>query len=107
MNCILKMLVLAATLASVACSTTPMRTQQELARGKSNFESGLFRDAFHQLLPPATEGNREAQYAVGYMYYYGYGVAEDRETGIFWIQKSASQQYQPAIDALTAIRKAR
>lgn len=103
---ILKMLLLAVTLSLAACSSTSMLSQQELARGKTNFESGLYRDAFHQLLPPATEGNREAQYAVGYMYYYGYGVAQDTETGVFWIQKSADQHYQPALDALTAIRKA-
>lgn len=103
----LKVLFLLLTMALVSCSSMhSMRSTQELQRGKSNFEAGYYRDAFHQLLPLASEGNREAQYAVGYMYFYGYGVAQDTETGTFWIQKSAAQHYQPAAEALVAMRKA-
>lgn len=103
----LKVGVLLLALVLASCSSLhSMRSTQELARGKSNFESGYYRDAFHQLLPLASEGNREAQYAIGYMYYYGYGVVQDMETGTFWIQKSADQRYQPAAEALIAMRKA-
>ncbi len=101
---LLKILFLLLALTLAAC-TGSMRTQHELARGKSNFEAGYYRDALHQLLPLASEGNPEAQYAVGYLYYYGYGVAQDTETGTFWIQKSAEQKYQPAVEALAEIRK--
>jgi len=38
------------------------------------------------------------------MYYYGYGVTPDRETGYFWIKRSANQQYEPAVKALRLCR---
>ena len=69
------------------------------------FAEGDYKRAFHQLLPLACNGNPCAQYAVGYLYYYGYGVPEDSESGIFWMQKAASQGYVPAIKALSEINK--
>lgn len=83
------------------CTST--RIAEELQLGRVTFESGDFRAAFHQLLPLAVKGNPEAQYAVGYMYYYGYGVAQDTECGLFWINLSASQHYLPAIQALNLV----
>jgi TPR repeat protein len=76
---------------------------QEVQKGKMYFEQGNFKLAFHQLLPIAAAGNAQAQYAVGYMYYYGYGTSEDQESGLFWMQKSAEQHYDPAIKALNII----
>ncbi len=87
----------------LSCATAHM--SQELQRGKCMFAEGDYNDAFHQLLPAAAKGNPQAQYAIGYMYYYGYGVARDSETGIFWMQQSAAQGYQPAIKALRLIKQ--
>lgn len=39
----------------------------------------------------AENGNADAQYALGYMYYYGIDTVQDRETGELWIQRSAAQ----------------
>jgi septal ring-binding cell division protein DamX len=39
------------------------------------------------------------------MYYYGYGVTQDTESGIFWMNRAASAHYAPAIKALAAIRE--
>lgn len=39
----------------------------------------------------AENGNADAQYALGYMYYYGIGTVQDRETADLWIQRSAAQ----------------
>lgn len=87
----------------VSCSSA--RIAQQLQQGKNNFEGGYYQDAFHQLLPLANEGSKEAQYAVGYMYYYGYGVSHDAESGLFWIHKSAEQNYAPAVQALLKMEK--
>jgi TPR repeat protein len=86
------------TVTVVGCASA--RINQELQRGRLNFEGGFYKDAFHQLLPLASEGNKEAEYAVGYMYYNGYGVNQDLESGMFWIKKSAALGYEPAIKAL-------
>lgn len=72
----------------------------ELNYGKRLFEQGDYKRAMKQLLPIAARGNAEAQYAVGYMYYYGYGINRDTESGKFWIQSSAKQNYEPAKKAM-------
>lgn len=81
-----------------SCSSPKM--SQELQLGKTLYAAGDYKPAFRQLLPLAADGKAEAQYAVGYMYYYGYGVAQDTESGLFWMTKSATQNYAPAISAL-------
>ncbi len=95
------LIVISIALLLQACASPKM--SQELERGKLTFKNGEYQKAFHQLLPIAAKGRAEAQYAVGYMYYYGYGVAEDTESGIFWITKSAEQHYLPAIQALAVL----
>jgi hypothetical protein len=79
---------------------TSPATMSELEQGKRLFQDGYYKRAMEQLLPLAAEGNIEAQYAVGYMYYYGFGAPQDTESGYFWIKRSADQHYQPAIHAL-------
>lgn len=78
---------------------------EEMEGGKAKLIAGNYKQAFHELLPVAVYGRKEAQYAVGYQYYYGLGVPEDAESGIFWMQKAADQNYQPAIDALKLIHE--
>lgn len=79
-------------------------TESRLQQGERFFEQGYYKKAMHVLLPLACDGNPKAQYAVGYMYYYGWGVAQDTQVGYIWIQRSASQAYPPAIQALQLIR---
>ena len=76
-------------------------TMSELEQGKRLFQDGYYKRAMQQLLPLAVDGNAEAQYAVGYMYYYGFGTTQDTASGDFWIRRSAEQNYKPALDALT------
>src|SRR3990167_5075516 len=64
-------------------------TMSELEQGKRLFQDGYYKRAMQQLLPIAVDGNAEAQYAVGYMYYYGYGTTQDTASGDFWIRRSA------------------
>lgn len=78
---------------------------QRLEAGKTSFMAGDFKSAFHQLLPLAAEGVPQAEYGVGYMYYYGYGVTQDTESGIFWMNRAAAAHYAPAIKALAAIEE--
>jgi TPR repeat protein len=95
MRCLLMVLV---CFCLQSCSTARQAEQLEL--GKRSFSEGDYKQAFHQLLPAASEGNAKAQYAVGYMYYYGYGVSQDTESGLFWMRKAAAQHYDPAMRAL-------
>ncbi len=99
--------------ALVACATTSPHSRKTtmtpgdmsmLMQGKRDFEAGYYRQALHELLPLAADGNAEAEYAVGYMYYYGAGVAQDTDAGYFWISRAADQGFVPAKEALRIIK---
>lgn len=77
----------------------------ELQQGKRDFNNGYYKRGLRELLPLACDGSPEAQYAVGYMYYYGLGVAQDTDVGCFWIKRSADKGYPPAIRALMFIER--
>lgn len=95
------------SLSIIGCATssknlTP-KMMSELQQGKRFFEEGYYKRAMHELLPLACDGVAEAQYAVGYMYYYGQGVAQDTDVGYFWIKRSADKGFVPAKKALDII----
>lgn len=98
-----KLLIIFLCITLQAC-VSGVRARQ-FDEGKASFTSGDYKAAFHQLLPLAAADNANAQYAVGYMYYYGYGVTQDTESGLFWMQKAAAQHFAPAQKALDLIAK--
>jgi len=75
--------------------------QLNLSEGITSFKVQDYRQAFIRLKPEAEKGQPDAQYAVGYMYYYGQGVVEDREKARYWIS-CAAKAGQP--DAIAAIK---
>lgn len=99
-----KLLIIVGLACSLQACTSAVQARQ-YDEGKASFTAGNFKESFHQLLPLAAANNEKAQYAVGYMYYYGYGVTRDTESGLFWMQKSAAQHYAPAQKALDLIAK--
>ncbi|MBI2785857.1 MAG: sel1 repeat family protein [Legionella longbeachae] len=99
MRRLLKLLIVVIFIpAIVACATTHAIN---LRKGIDNFRLEEYRAAFIRLKPEAIRGNPEAQYAVGYMYYYGKGAVEDRKKAWFWINAAANLG-QP--DAKVALR---
>lgn len=70
-----------------------------LREGIYHFRAQNFRSAFVRLMPEAKRGQRDAQYAVGYMYYYGQGVVEDRKKAWFWITQAAQKGQPDAVKA--------
>ncbi len=52
----------------------------------------------------AEEGSADAQYALGYMYYYGISTMRDQQTAVLWIQRAADQGQSLAKKALMLIR---
>lgn len=98
-----RLLIIFICLVLGACAT--VHTAEYLREGKNDFKAGKFQAAFHELLPVAYKGDKEAQYAVGYMYFYGYGVEQDSASAVFWIRRSADQCYLPAINALEDINR--
>lgn len=74
---------------------------------KESYARHNYARTFQTLLPAAKSGNAESQYALGYMYYYGLGIAKDQDIARVWIEKSAKQNYAPAIEAYKEITRAR
>ena len=78
-----------------------MTRGHNLREGIRSFQVQNYRQAFVRLVPEAEKGQLDAEYAVGYMYYYGQGVVEDRKKAWYWIN-CAARGGQP--DAVAAIK---
>jgi TPR repeat protein len=91
------------TCSLLACSTPSPAVISELQQGKRFFDQGYYKRAMRELLPLACDGLPDAEYGVGYMYYYGLGVAQDTDVGYFWIKRAANAKYLTAIKALEVI----
>lgn len=87
-----------------ACSSNKSK-EYSLSKAEEAYAAGDYPNAVTQLLPLAKEGNPQAQYTLGYMYYYGQGVAKDRTQGYFWMQQSAKQGNRSALQALELLNQ--
>tara|TARA_B100000989_G_scaffold298629_1_gene288833 strand:- start:7748 stop:8776 length:1029 start_codon:yes stop_codon:yes gene_type:complete len=76
---------------------------QNYSAGKQSFINGDYQTAFKDLQPLAKQGNPDAQYAVGYMYYYGLGTPIDRSQAIHWMQMAANNGQPLAKEAMQHI----
>ena len=87
-----------------ACTFMPNTyVQSELSQSQRYFDQGYYKRAMQQLIPLACNGNPQAQYAIGYMYYYGLGVTQDTDVGYRWMQQAADKGYRPAKNAMNSI----
>lgn len=75
-----------------------------LREGIASFRAQDYRKAFIRLRPEAEKGQPDAQYAIGYMYYYGEGVVENREKAWRWINRAAAAGQPDAIEAVNLLR---
>lgn len=97
--------VLLVSLCLTACiqHTTP---EQYLMQGRSHFQQQDYEKAFPIFESLALQGNPDAMYSVGYLYYYGKGVPQDRILGKYWIKKAAQKGNLLAVRALQDIATA-
>lgn len=76
-------------------------------KAKAAYLAYDFPIAFPLMLKEAGAGNMQAQYAVGYMYFYGQGAGVDYEESLKWIRKAAEQGYAKAFKALAVVNSKR
>lgn len=74
-----------------------------IAQAESYFKKGHYAKAADIYRPLAEKGDPRAQYALGYMYFYGKGLTSDPEQSAHWINLAAQQNYTPAIKAKTTM----
>jgi len=93
-------LVLLCCLASCATQGANGSSSSAFEQGQQSFKEGNYQSAFHLLYPLAMDGQPDAQYAVGYMLYYGKGVVENQQIGEAWIREAAVHGQSQAEQAL-------
>tara|TARA_Y100000588_G_C14226190_1_gene913235 strand:- start:1131 stop:1454 length:324 start_codon:yes stop_codon:yes gene_type:complete len=97
-----KVTILALIFILSGCALT---SNVNLNQGIHSFQVQDYRRAFIKLKPEADKGNPQAQYAIGYMYFYGQGVVEDRKQAIYWIKCAANAGYPDAVMALKLLSR--
>lgn len=73
------------------------------AQGKTLFLNKQYGAAATILLSLAKQGHIGAQYTIGYMYHYGYGVPRNEKESVRWIATAAGRGHLQAKEALTRI----
>ena len=63
----------------------------DFVKGSTAYQSGDFATALQEWIPLAQQGDANAQFYVGWMYYNGEGVPKDAKTGGKWITLAAEQ----------------
>lgn len=91
----MKAKLMALCLAGILCGCT----SSTLKAGRQDFNAQNYTAAVQKMRPLAEKGNADAQYALGYMMYYGKGTAVNRKDGVMWIQKAAAQGLPEAVQA--------
>ncbi|NOY73769.1 MAG: sel1 repeat family protein [Gammaproteobacteria bacterium] len=98
-----------------ACTTVPvdndrpstatrLEIQQKIfEQTKVLFLNQQYTQAANALLILAKEGHIDAQYTIGYMYHYGYGVPRNAKESIRWITIAAARGHPQAEEALAKI----
>lgn len=86
------------------CQHNAPKTQSDAASymisdAESYFKNRQYEKAMELYRPLAERGDPRAQYAIGYMYYYGKGVRSDEAQSSHWIELAADQKYAPAVAA--------
>ena len=75
-------------------------TEKVMEQAKSNYAQGNYHQAFMNAEKLARYGDADAQYAIGYMYYYGLGITKDEDLARSWVRKSAKNGNADAQHAL-------
>lgn len=95
MKRILIMIILA-----VAVFVNIMAQSYELSRAKRLIENEEYKEAAMLLRPLAENGNAEAQYLAGILFFDGKGVVKSEEQGLKYIGLAASQDHVEALNGL-------
>jgi TPR repeat protein len=104
----LRYLLISIALICSGCATTSggdEEQNEELEIAREQFHKKQYESSAITLLPLARAGNAEAQYSLGYLYYYGLGIPRNEDYGWQLIQASAEQGNDRAVAALTLLSR--
>ena len=93
----------ASTALFAGCASTG-DPQTSYTQAKQDFASKNYSKAFTEVQGPARAGDADAQYALGYMYFYGKGTSPDRAQAKYWFNLAAQQGQADAKRALELVK---
>lgn len=94
------------TLSQSCARTPPAPTGDEMRnQAKIAYLLGDYQRTLAISLPRAEAGEAWAQYTLGYLYYYGRGVVQDRKVAKRWIESAAAKGYAPAQQAMLRLTR--
>ena len=76
---------------SIVCLPTPVRADFETV--KDAYNRGDYATVLNELRPLAEQGDANAQFNLGVLYYNGEGVSQDYVQARQWFEKAAAQGY--------------
>lgn len=89
--CIRALLILSLPVMTAGCHRTPAVSNNVAPACSSNVYLMKYNCSLTKIQAAAENNDPDAQYALGYMYYYGIDTVQDRDTAALWIRRSAKQ----------------
>lgn len=87
--------VLALPLMMVGCHRAPNANMNQMGSNQPGCSGNPYLTKYNcsitRIQAAAENGDADAQYALGYMYYYGIDTVKDQQTAALWIKRSAEQ----------------
>ena len=101
----LSLVIILATVLLSACVSSQQLYAEDYAQAHKAFVEHDYVVAFDKIQAPARAGNPDAQYALGYMYYYGKGTLVNEDLARYWFEHAAAQGQPAARKALARLRE--
>lgn len=96
-------LLAGAILSGCANRDVLLKNRAALQQGKTYFQQQNYSAAYKYLYPLAVKGDKDSQYAVGYILYYGKIGDADKTRGTDFINAAAQRGYPAAEQAMRII----
>lgn len=97
---LVKSLMIAICIVVITACTPPKRANRQLETAKMLFKERDYSGAAEYLKPLAEQGDADAEYALGYLYFYGKGVPQNVLKGRELIQSAAKKNQANALKAI-------
>lgn len=104
MRYVSSLLCLVAAFSLASCTKTNHQPTRAMSACKGDPYLMKYNCSVSKVQHAAANGDADAQYALGYMYYYGVGTVRDQDNAKLWISRSAAQGQPLAKRALAMIQ---
>lgn len=104
MRYVSSLLCLVSAFGLVACSKSDQTPTHAMSACSGDPYLMKYNCSVSRVQAAAENGDADAQYALGYMYYYGVGTVRDQDSAKLWISRSAAQGQPLAKSALAMLQ---